>query len=70
MTFLVLDRKWWYFPPRHPLFLYFFVIHHCKNSLSSLHIFVHHCTFCALLHVKTSPAHTFLSISLRYITLP
>ena len=34
---------------------YFFVIRHCKNSLSSLHIFVHHCTFCASLHVKTSP---------------
>ena len=33
---------------------YFFVIHHCKKSLSSLHIFVHHCTFCASLHVKTS----------------
>src|SRR6218665_1304071 len=51
MTFLVIDRKWCYFfcfyfnfPPHHPLFLYFFVIHHCKNSLSSLHIFVHHCT--------------------------
>src|SRR6218665_2057615 len=30
-------------------------IHHCKNTLSSLHIFVHHCTFCASLHVKTCP---------------
>src|SRR6218665_827622 len=30
-------------------------IHHCKSSLSSLHIFVHHCTFCASLHVKTCP---------------
>src|SRR6218665_1649971 len=40
--------------------IYFFLIHHCTNSLSSLHIFVHHCTFCALLHTKTSPdyAHT------------
>src|SRR6218665_2023320 len=27
-----------------------------QKSLSSLHIFVHHCTFCASLHVKTSPA--------------
>src|SRR6218665_2260973 len=26
-----------------------------QNSLSSLHIFVHHCTFYASLHVKTSP---------------
>jgi len=30
-------------------------IHHCKNTLSSLHISVHHCTFCALLHVITCP---------------
>src|SRR6218665_2251769 len=36
-------------------FLFFFVIHHCKNSLSSLHIYVHYCTFCASLHVKTIP---------------
>src|SRR6218665_3785591 len=36
--------------------IYFFLIHHCTNSLSSLHIFVHHCTFCASLHTKTSPA--------------
>src|SRR6218665_2682225 len=36
--------------------IYFFLIHYCTNSLSSLHIFVHHCTFCASLHTKTSPA--------------
>jgi len=47
------------FPPHHTLFLYLFVIHHCKNRLSSLHIFVHHCTFCASVHVKTSPAFSF-----------
>src|SRR6218665_2916852 len=35
--------------------LYFFLIPHCTNSISSLHIFVHHCTFCASLHVKASP---------------
>src|SRR6218665_200177 len=35
---------------------YFFLLHHCTNSLSSLHIFLHHCTFCASLHAKTSPA--------------
>jgi len=35
--------------------IYFFLNHHCTNSLSSLHIFVHHCTFCASLHTKTSP---------------
>jgi len=29
---------------------------YCTNSLSSLHISVHHCTFCASRHVKTSPA--------------
>src|SRR6218665_2300417 len=38
-----------------PYAIYFFLIHHCTNSLSSLHIFVHHCTFCASLHTKTSP---------------
>ena len=27
----------------------------CTNSLSSLHILSNHCTFCASLHVKTSP---------------
>src|SRR6218665_271180 len=26
---------------------YFFLFHHCTNSLSSLHIFLRHCTFCA-----------------------
>src|SRR6218665_4173837 len=31
--------------------IYFFLIHHCTNSLSSLHILVHHCTFCASLHI-------------------
>src|SRR6218665_1985786 len=36
--------------------IYFVLIHHCTNSLSPLHIFVHHCTFCASLHTKTSPA--------------
>src|SRR6218665_394414 len=35
--------------------IYFFLIHHCTNRLSSLHIFVHHCTFCASLHTKTNP---------------
>src|SRR6218665_159363 len=34
---------------------YFFLLDHCTNSLLSLHIFVHHCTFCASLHVRTSP---------------
>jgi len=35
---------------------YFFASHHYKNSLSSVHIFVHHCTLYAPLNVKTSPA--------------
>jgi len=26
-----------------------------RNDLSSLHMFVHHCTFCVSVHVKTSP---------------
>ena len=34
-----------------PIF-HFFIIHHYKNRLSSPDIFVHHCTFCASLHVK------------------
>src|SRR6218665_938526 len=38
---------------------YFFLIHHYTNSLSSLHIFVHHCTFCASLHTKTSPDYRY-----------
>ena len=33
--------------------VFFFVIYHYKNRLSSLHIFVHLCTFSASLHVKT-----------------
>src|SRR6218665_2373335 len=46
------------------LFLYFyvglpvfhlFIIHLYKNRVPLLHTFVHHCTFCASLHVKTSP---------------
>ena len=40
-----------------PYAIYSFLIHHCTNSLSSLHIFVHHCTFCASLHTKTSPGN-------------
>jgi len=35
---------------------YFFLLHYCTKNLSSLHIFVHHCTFCASLHVRASPA--------------
>jgi len=38
--------------------------HYCTNNLWSLHIFSHHCTFCASLHVKTSPA--ILSIKLLW----
>src|SRR6218665_2346296 len=36
---------------------------YCTNSLSSLPISSHHCTFCASLHVKTSPAHRGLHVS-------
>jgi len=53
MTFLkiILHLSFYlYVPVSH-----FFVIHHYKSRISSLHIFVHHCTFCASLHVKTSP---------------
>src|SRR6218665_1367824 len=43
-------------PVNAPYTIYLYLNHHCTNSLSSLHIFVHHCTFCASLHTKTSPA--------------
>src|SRR6218665_3963511 len=49
--------------------IYFFLIHHCTNSLSSLHIFVYHCTFCASLHTKTSPACSASSCKLRHCQL-
>src|SRR6218665_902643 len=38
----------------HPNFRMTF-FYYCTNSLSSLHISNYHCTFCASLHVKTSP---------------
>ena len=41
--------------------IYLFLVHHCTNSLSSLHIFVHYCTFCASLHTKTSPGFWYLT---------
>src|SRR6218665_3433881 len=47
------------FPQQNLLFLPSFLLFplnlysSLKNTLSSLHIFVHHCTFCASLHVKT-----------------
>ena len=67
-TFLsqTLDSNFWTtFFTKKFLFLYpnfrttFFC--HCANSLSSLHIWIHHCTFCASLHVKTSPASLTIS---------
>ena len=39
----------------HNSFSFLRKIHHYKKRFSSLHIFIHHCTFCASLHVKTSP---------------
>src|SRR6218665_1138337 len=52
------------FPRQNPIFhfsQFFFIssFHPSKilmTFFSSLHIFVHHCTFCASLHVKTCPA--------------
>jgi len=43
------------------------MVHHYKNSLSSLHIFIHHCTFCASLHVKTNSVFTHISRFLKPI---
>src|SRR6218665_3558086 len=44
-------KKILFYPPKIPNDLFC----HCKSSLSSMHILSHHCTFCASLHVKTSP---------------
>ena len=41
---------------------------HCPNSLLSLHISIHHCTFCASLHVKTSPVCYSHSSSFKLMT--
>src|SRR6218665_468744 len=46
------------------------LIHHCKSNLSSLHIFVNHCTFCASLHVKTCPDPRWQDASLQFTSLP
>src|SRR6218665_243481 len=53
-----------------PYAIYFFLIHHCTNSLSSLHIFVHHCTFCASLHTKTSSARFSQGLCLALLCFP
>src|SRR6218665_2316241 len=42
---------------------------HCTNSLSSLYISIHHYTFCASLHVKTSPAFILHGAKLLAFTL-
>src|SRR6218665_1601291 len=34
--------------------IYFFLIHHCTNNLSSLHILVHHCTLTQA-HCRNGP---------------
>ena len=36
---------------------YFFVVHHCANSLSSLQMFVHHCTLKQALDVAMDCPH-------------
>src|SRR6218665_652061 len=52
----------------HPIFPFLHLTFYSRNNkyhihllffhhLSSLHIFVHHCTFCVSLHVKTSPEY-------------
>src|SRR6218665_1680066 len=42
-------------------------IHHLFILKSSLHIFVHHCTFCASLHTKTSPANIHMETQRSFI---
>ena len=69
-TFLFIHQNFWwpvlvvhlitFYSYIHIQVFYFFVVHHYKNSLSSLHnyfrsslhIFVHHCTICTSLRVK------------------
>jgi len=41
----------------HKCGLYFYMTHHYKNFLSSLHSSLHHCTSGASLHVKTNPVN-------------
>src|SRR6218665_2640330 len=53
--FKVLHLTLYSYIPVHKSGFYIFRVHHYKNSLSPLHIFIHHCTFCPSLHVKTSP---------------
>ena len=57
----IINTKYTYFFHHSPSPYY---IHHCKNILSSLHIFIHHCTFRASLHVRTCPVN-WCAISLR-----
>jgi len=54
----------YFFPPSTPSSY----IRHCKNTLSLLHIFVHYCTFCASLHVITSP-DAYILLLCEYETL-
>src|SRR6218665_2553663 len=42
------------------LAFYLFMVHHYKNSLSSLHIFIHHCTFSFIIAHFHSSLHIFI----------
>ena len=49
-----------FLPKKHSIFqsnfrMTFLEDQYCTNNLSSLHISNHHCTFCASLHIQTSP---------------
>src|SRR6218665_1396481 len=46
----LLDQNIFIYPAKFPNDLFC----HCTNSLSSLHISIHHCICCASLHAKTS----------------
>src|SRR6218665_1087121 len=54
-TFLGFYSKILHFISRKIVMTFLFLLHQYTNSLSSRHIFVHPCTFCASLHVRTSP---------------
>jgi len=51
-TNFLLKKFLLFYPAKFPTYLFC----HCTNSVSSLHILIHHCTFFASLHVKTSHA--------------
>ena len=64
LIFLIIDSKYGYFSNFFHLSTPPLFIHHCKNTLSSLHILIHHCTFCAALtSSRIVPYHNTLELA-------